>query len=175
MQQSFAIEGTISRIGELKSKVESHAKERDLKLKLIEAEKEKILPLASGIAELQKRLQETLRRPRVNETVNRIYVDNVNLREQLASVGHSSDRSAETLGRSIKGGFYGRAYELCSYDDKLSTAVQAAAGQRLNYFVVDSSETASRAIKLLKEKSLGRASFIPIEDMQVKPTPRRGG
>ena len=97
-------------------------------------------------------------------------MDNVNLREQLASIGHSSDRSAETLGRSIKEGFYGRAYELCSYDDKFSTAVQAAAGQRMNYFVVDSSETASRAIKLLKEKSLGRASFIPIEDMQVKPT-----
>ncbi len=171
MQQSVAVESANGRIGELKGSINGNIKEREMTAKLIEEEKKKIMPVASGIAEAQKKLEENAAEAgRVNDTINKIYSDHVNLREQLASSGHYSDKGAETLGKSIKEGFYGRAYELCSYDDKFAVAVQAAAGQRLNYFVVDSSETASRAIKLLKEKSLGRASFIPIEDMQVRQT-----
>ena len=171
MQQSFAMESANARISELKVSIDGQLKERNTKMKSIDVERERLLPVASGIAEVQKKLEANKADiERVNDTINKIYIENVNLREQLASSGHWSDKSAETLGRSIKDGFYGRAYELCSYDDKFSTAVQAAAGQRLSYFVVDSSETASRAIKVLKEKSLGRASFIPIGDMQVRQT-----
>ena len=56
-----------------------------------------------------------------------------------------------------------------------AAAVQAAAGQRLSYFVVSSSEIAGDAIRLLKREKPREASFIPLKDMQVKQTPEAKG
>jgi len=96
------------------------------------------------------------------------YTDSVNVREQLAISGGSSDKLNAFLKKSMKSGFYGRAYELCTYDDKYAMAVNSAASSRLNYLVVESAEHADSAIRLLKEKQLGRASFIPIKDMAAR-------
>ncbi len=100
---------------------------------------------------------------------------NINVREALAAYGGSQDRAAAALKDSVATGLYGRAYELCSFDDKYSNAVSAAAGSRLNYFVVDSIDTAKKAISVLKARDLGRSSFIPIKELQVKDTgPSKG-
>ena len=51
----------------------------------------------------------------------------------------------------------------------------AAAGSRLNYFVVDSAEVAEKAIELMKAKKLGRAAFIPLADIMLnerQPNPK---
>jgi chromosome segregation protein len=89
------------------------------------------------------------------------------LRQALATQGSSSGRISDALKNELKSGFYGRAYELCSYNDKHAMAVQASVGGRLNYFVVDSIATADKAISILKSKSLGRASFIPLDDVVI--------
>jgi chromosome segregation protein len=169
MKQSFAADSLGIRVKELKAGIDGMAKEYGGKAKVLEVEREGLQAAGRSAAEAQKRLEKCRAEEAECKTaIDRIYSDSVNIREQLASSGHTSDRSAEILGKSIRDGFYGRAYELCSYDEKYATAVQAAAGQRLNYFVVDSSETASSAIRLLKEKNLGRASFIPVKEMQVR-------
>jgi chromosome segregation protein len=93
-------------------------------------------------------------------------------KEQLAMSGASSNtRADDELRRALKSGFHGRAQELCTYDDKYDLAVNAAAASRMNYFVVDSAETAARAIDILKEKQLGRAAFIPLNDIIVTDRP----
>jgi len=94
---------------------------------------------------------------------------NINLRDELASSGGGTDSIANLLKKEIRSGFYGRAYELCSYDDKYANAVAAAAGNRFNYFVVDSIDIATQAIEIIKRKGLGRASFVPVQELSVKP------
>jgi chromosome segregation protein len=64
-------------------------------------------------------------------------------------------------------GFYGRAGQLCAYDQKYAYAVEAAAGNRLEYLVVDSIDTADEIISYLKKNDLGRATFIPIKEVRV--------
>ena len=94
---------------------------------------------------------------------------NINLRDELASSGAGTDAIATVLKKELKNGFYGRAYELCNYEDKYANAVAAAAGSRFNYFVVDSINVATQAIEIIKRKGLGRASFIPVKELSVKP------
>ena len=62
-------------------------------------------------------------------------------------------------------GFHGRVSDLCSYDDKYSAAIESAAGPRLEYIIVDSIRTADSIIKYLRENGLGRATFIPLEEL----------
>ncbi|MDE1833535.1 MAG: chromosome segregation protein SMC [Candidatus Micrarchaeota archaeon] len=104
----------------------------------------------------------------LNARNDKLLTESIELREQMALLGRESDKGAAALKSGIKSGFFGRAYELCSYDEKYAIAIQAAAGARFNYFVVDSAETANSAIRILKQKSLGRASFIPLEEIVVR-------
>jgi chromosome segregation protein len=97
-------------------------------------------------------------------TQDKLYAESVDVRERIAMFGARTDRSAEVLKKAMKG-FYGRAYELCSYDAKYASAVNAAASGRFSYFVVDSIDVAKEAIAILKSKQLGRATFIPIKEV----------
>ncbi len=100
----------------------------------------------------------------IKQSLDALYVESVEVRERQAVLGARTDKSAEALKKSIKG-FYGRAYELCSYEDKYANAVNAAAAGRFGYFVVDSIDVAKEAIAIIKAKGLGRASFIPLKEI----------
>ena len=60
-------------------------------------------------------------------------------------------------------GVYGTVGELCKFDEQYSTAVEAAAGHRLNYLVVEDVDTAAKAIEYLKKTQSGRCTFIPLD------------
>ena len=110
-----------------------------------------------------KELQE--KQSAIRESISVLDEKSINLREAIAASGGGTDRMNDEIKREIKSGFYGRAYELCTYEDKYSNAINAAAGSRFNYFVVESIGVATSAIKLIRDKKLGRASFIPINDI----------
>jgi chromosome segregation protein len=60
-------------------------------------------------------------------------------------------------------GIFGPVSNLITCDPKHSQAVEAAAGQRLNYVVVDSMDTAIKVIEKLKAQKAGRCTFIPLD------------
>ncbi|MEM3030166.1 MAG: chromosome segregation protein SMC [Candidatus Micrarchaeia archaeon] len=64
--------------------------------------------------------------------------------------------------RVVKG-IHGTVGELCSFAPDIAVAVEAAAGLRLNYIIVDSVDAASEAVRLLKQKKAGRCTFIPLD------------
>ena len=63
-------------------------------------------------------------------------------------------------------GIYGTIAELGKVDKKYSVALEIAAGGRLQSVVVDSDEDAARAINYLKERRLGRVTFLPLNKME---------
>ncbi len=63
-------------------------------------------------------------------------------------------------------GIYGTIAELGKVDKKYSVALEIAAGARLQSVVVDSDEDAARAINYLKERRLGRVTFLPLSRME---------
>ncbi|PNX47748.1 MAG: chromosome segregation protein SMC, partial [Thermoplasmata archaeon M9B1D] len=62
-------------------------------------------------------------------------------------------------------GVHGTVAELARVDKKFETAVEIAAGARMQSIVVDDDEVAAKAIKLLQKEKLGRATFLPINKM----------
>lgn len=157
----------------LRSKTDELApKEEELSRKQGEAgdQKKKMLQLDENVLYSSKELEAFQKHLANNQgRIDALYGETVAVREQIAMLGGSSDRRInDFLKRNIGQGFHGRAYELCTFDEKYSLAVNSAGQSRLNYLVVDSAETADKAIKLLKSRQMGRASFIPLKDLAVK-------
>jgi len=65
----------------------------------------------------------------------------------------------------VLNGIHGTIAELAQVDKKYETAVEVAAGSRMQSIVVDSDEVASKAIKFLQKEKLGRATFLPLNKM----------
>ena len=63
-------------------------------------------------------------------------------------------------------GIHGTIAELARVDEKYETALNIAAGGRMQSIVVDDDEVASNAIQFLKKGNLGRATFLPLSKMR---------
>lgn len=65
--------------------------------------------------------------------------------------------------KNVVDGIYGTVEEVCSFAPEYAIAVEASAGNRLNYVVVETVDDASQAISHLKQKKAGRCTFIPLQ------------
>jgi chromosome segregation protein len=65
----------------------------------------------------------------------------------------------------VLNGIHGTVAELAQVDKKYETAVEVAAGSRMQSIIVDSDEVAAKAIKFLQKENLGRATFLPLNKM----------
>jgi chromosome segregation protein len=65
-------------------------------------------------------------------------------------------------------GIYGTIAELGSVDHKYSTALEIAAGGKMQSVVVENDEDAARAIDYLKQRQGGRATFLPLNKMEPR-------
>jgi chromosome segregation protein len=63
-------------------------------------------------------------------------------------------------------GIHGTIAELAEVEDRFEVALSVAAGARMQSIVVDSDESASKAIESLKQRKIGRATFLPLNKMR---------
>ncbi|MHC1567120.1 MAG: chromosome segregation protein SMC [Candidatus Syntropharchaeia archaeon] len=82
--------------------------------------------------------------------------------EEMGRYSHGVSAILEGKKRGEIHGIYGTIAELGRVNPEYSTALEAAAGSRMEYLVADSDEDAYFAIKYLKEKDAGRATFLPL-------------
>jgi len=83
---------------------------------------------------------------------------------------HIKEDSSFHLEKVIDG-IYGRVSELCTIKDpKYSKAIYAAAGNRMNYIVVDNEDTAIKCINYLKASKEGKGTFLPLNKINAKVT-----
>lgn len=64
-------------------------------------------------------------------------------------------------------GIYGTVAELIKFENKHANAVEAAAGSRLLYVVVENADVATKLIDRLRKANAGRATFIPLREIKV--------
>lgn len=67
-------------------------------------------------------------------------------------------------------GVFGAVAELVEMDAEIVTAIETALGASLQNIVVDTDMTAKQIIEYLKQHNLGRATFLPLNGLQVYPT-----
>lgn len=65
-------------------------------------------------------------------------------------------------------GIHGALAQLIKPDRKYETAIEIALGSALQHIVTRNEKDAQKAIEYLKEKKLGRATFLPISSIQGK-------
>ncbi len=91
--------------------------------------------------------------------------------ELRAKSGNTGSRAVNAIlqarDRGELKGIIGSVSELISYDEKYATAMQVAAGARMNAIVVENDEAGARAIRYLKSNRLGRAVFLPLNKMKA--------
>ena len=69
------------------------------------------------------------------------------------------------------GTIYNIASELGSVDDKYATALEIAAGARINSVVVEDDKTAATCIQFLKQARLGVVTFLPLNKIRGEKIP----
>lgn len=125
--------------------------------------KKKIADIITIIARLD------VERGKLGKRIFEIDGEMLNLKEQRAIAqsreGSLTAKLSDKFGE--KDGFYGKASKLCRYESKYAYAVEVAASNRFEYFVVDNMASANKIIDYLKKNSLGRATFIPINELNV--------
>ncbi|NPV62664.1 MAG: chromosome segregation protein SMC [Methanotrichaceae archaeon] len=78
-------------------------------------------------------------------------------------------RAVESIRSAIKRhmleGLFGTVAELGKVDSRYSTALEVAAGARLQSIVADTDQDAAQAIDFLKRSQVGRATFLPLNKL----------
>lgn len=88
---------------------------------------------------------------------------------QQQAAGGAGGRALEAiLGMD---GVYGTVAQLGKAPPEYATALDIAAGGRLNHVVVETDAVASSAIAYLKENRLGRMTFLPLNKLRHHPLP----
>ncbi|WAI01300.1 chromosome segregation protein SMC [Methanogenium organophilum] len=88
---------------------------------------------------------------------------------QQQAAGGAGGRALEAiLGMD---GVYGTVAQLGKAPPEYATALDIAAGGRLNYVVVETDAVASSAISFLKENRLGRMTFLPLNKLKRQSLP----
>jgi len=80
-------------------------------------------------------------------------------------------RSVTTILNAGKRGVHGAVGDLGSVDSEYATACETAAGGRLANVVVDDDGVGSECIDYLKSRNAGRATFLPITEMDNRGLP----
>jgi chromosome segregation protein len=94
------------------------------------------------------------------EDESKLKAKSSSIRESLA--GGTAIRSILD-NKSQFGEVYGTVSDLGNVKSKYALALEVAAGGRIKSVVVNSSDTAAKCIKFLKEKRLGIATFLPMD------------
>ncbi len=66
-------------------------------------------------------------------------------------------------------GIYGTLAELIEVSERYRTAVEVTAGNSLFHYVVDTDETATKALEVLQREKLGRVTFMPLNRLRPRP------
>ncbi len=156
-----SLRNELSLLVEKKRKEEEREKALSSELGKIEAEEErKERELREVEVLLQKLREEIIRIRAINEERERILRSQSSVYEIL-----------KLRDKGIVRGICGTIAELGKTKEEYALALEAAAGQRLNYVVVENDEVAVECINFLKRNGLGRATFIPLNLIRPKPRP----
>ena len=166
--QISSIEAGMKKISEIEKTNKEELEQLEQKRKKF---KQKILELNRLLSE------ESSTSARIGDAKRKLEVQTQELAKASSELIQSRER---TLGSnavkavlrqdSIKG-VHGTASQIGEVPKEYETALESAAGSRLNSIVVDTDAVAAKCIAFLKENRLGRATFLPLN--RLRPAPKK--
>ncbi|ACX72405.1 chromosome segregation protein SMC [Methanocaldococcus vulcanius M7] len=168
-RKNFEIEKNTETINKLKEELES-TEEVDTKSLYIELENIKVeiefsKRKINEIEEKKKNFQNKLDELHAEYIKENARIKAIKEMEEL-----SIDRTIKEILNAKLPGVIDIVGNLGKTKIEYKTAIEVSAGNRLNYLVVKRMEDAVRAIKYLKERKLGRATFLPMDRIEGRET-----
>ena len=125
---------------------------------------------ASGLRELyrlekEKNAEHSQKEQKLSELMQRkaALESKISVMKSISGMAETAKEVAES---GIKG-IIGAVADLCNYGQKYARAIETSAGPRMFYIVTETTDDAIEAVKYLKAKKLGRATFIPLD--RIRP------
>lgn len=157
------------RYGELSTSLEQSSREHLSKQKELSRLKTRLAEIKEKQAELRSSLASVCGELDFKrEELSRLRAEMHAMEEVRRSTGDLAVEAVLELRDSgrVKG-IYGTIGELASVDEKFAPAIEVAAGRGLRSIVVESDAVAEECIRYLKERRIGRATFLPLN--KIKP------
>ncbi|PSQ24236.1 chromosome segregation protein SMC [Halobacteriales archaeon QS_8_65_32] len=160
------IEAAEERVPELRAEREDVADELERARENEARIDEVVSDLQAERNELRDELDDT------EETLRAAQNEYADLEAKTDSDGSSYSRAVSTILRSDEPGVHGTVAQLGSVTGEYATACETAAGGRLANVVVEDDGVGERCIEYLKSRNAGRATFLPITEMDNRSRPR---
>jgi len=160
------IENAQEQIPDLEAEIE------DLEVELDKAEKnrETIAEVVDDLRAEKRELQEEL--DGIEDDLNAAQQEYAELEAKASQSGDSSfGRAVTSVVNAGIDGVHGPVAQLGGVSGEYAVACETAAGGRLANVVVDDDSIGQRCIEYLKSRNAGRATFLPITDMQNRSLP----
>jgi chromosome segregation protein len=141
-----------------KDSQETSKKTKDLEKKLFE-KKKKESELSEQLADLEKAII------RLQREQSKLQAEYDALKSVQGRYNHAVNEIIKARNEGVLKGIHGTIAELAQVEKKFETAVEIAAGARMQSIVVRDDEVAAQAIKFLQKEKIGRATFLPLNKM----------
>ncbi|MEF8853277.1 MAG: chromosome segregation protein SMC [Haloarculaceae archaeon] len=166
---------TESEIEDLEERIPEIAAEiEDLEAELEKAEKNRA-SISEVVEDLKAERRE--RRAELDDVEDELAAKQQEYAELEAKAGEDGDSS---FGRAVTSvlnadvdGVHGAVGQLGSVDPDYALACETAAGGRLAHVVVDDDRVGQRCIDYLKSRNAGRATFLPLTEMDRRSLPSK--
>ena len=172
-RRSNEIEDAKETLTELESELEELATtERDLEAELEKAEAnyENIDEVVNNLTAEKRSLNERLEE--LADTLQAKQQEYAELEARAERDGeHSYGRAVTTIIEANLDGVHGTVGQLGAVEDRYATACETAGGGRLANVVVDDDTVGQRCIEHLKQRNAGRATFLPLTEMDDRGVP----
>ncbi|WP_336328442.1 chromosome segregation protein SMC [Halovenus sp. HT40] len=145
--------------------IEAEIEDLEVELDKAEQNQETIAEVVDDLRAEKRELQEQL--DDIEDDLNAAQQEYAELEAKADQSGDSSyGRAVTTIINGGIEGVHGPVAQLGSVSGRYATACETAAGGRLANVVVDDDQVGQRCIEYLKSRNAGRATFLPITDMQ---------
>src|SRR5438874_8042786 len=178
---SGRLQKTQAEAEQLAARVEEISRQReDLSRKLSEAQARRRALHEERAAREEKLQQGFSERRDLEATLIRLREELADRRSRLTSL-RELQKNFEGYGRGVKAillrdederrrdGVYGLVADVLRTDARHERAVEAGLGERLQLVLVESHAAGLRAVEYLQKASQGRASFVPLTEMEQLP------
>jgi chromosome segregation protein len=145
--------------------LEAEIEDLEVELDKAKQNQETIAEVVDDLRAEKRELQEEL--DDIEDDLNAAQQEYAELEAKANQSGDSSyGRAVTTILDAGIDGVHGAVAQLGSVSGQYATACETAAGGRLANVVVDDDQVGQRCIEYLKTRNAGRATFLPITDMQ---------
>ncbi|MFC7442422.1 chromosome segregation protein SMC [Laceyella putida] len=169
LQQAKEAQGERSeQIARELQRVEEELREAAEQVRVLARQRSEIEQEEKALTERSRKVEQQLNRLRSqHEWIKEMEAEHQGFMQGVKEVLKARDRGVSSLA-----GVHGAVAQLIQVPQQVEAAIETALGGALQHVVVEDEQTGRHGIQYLKEKRLGRATFLPLDVLKSRTLPQ---